>query len=156
MNTTASKMQLDWAETVSQVKTRRRDLDEILQKLKDMSVSHGRRNPTREVSLSITKVQEAIMWLGMELKRLNYTNPLPCTPPVTLEDLAEQAYSRYRAHTGGVSIATGRVIPEWGELGKEYKEAWIAAVNKPTGNPYPESYNPDNTRIEPTADGLKL
>ena len=52
--------------------------------------------PSRERSLSITKLQEAIMWLGMDLKRLNEENP------------------------------------------------------------YPDSYNPNNDRIAPTADGLKM
>ncbi|MFI3294110.1 MAG: hypothetical protein SNI70_11420 [Rikenellaceae bacterium] len=65
------------------------DLDAKLQELKSLT-------PSRERSLAITKLQEAIMWLGMDLKRLNEPNP------------------------------------------------------------YPESYNPDNTTIEPTADNLKL
>lgn len=60
-----------------------------LQTLKDLPKS-------RERSLAITKLQEAIMWLGMDLKRLN-------------ED-----------------------------------------------NPYPDSYDPTNTKIAPTADNLKL
>lgn len=67
----------------------RRDLDAQLQKLKDLPGS-------RERSLSITKLQECIMWLGMDLKRLNDTRP------------------------------------------------------------YPSSYDPSNTKVEPTADGLKL
>ena len=45
-------------------KQQRRDLDETLQELKSLSGS-------RERALAITKVQEAIMWLGMDLKRLN-------------------------------------------------------------------------------------
>lgn len=52
--------------------------------------------PSRERSIAITKLQEAVMWLGMDLKRLNEPNP------------------------------------------------------------YPDSKDPSNTRIEPTADGLKL
>ena len=52
--------------------------------------------PSRERSISITKLQEAVMWLGMDLKRLNEPNP------------------------------------------------------------YPNSKDPSNTKIEPTADGLKL
>ena len=70
-------------------KQSRVDLDAQLQKLRELPSS-------REVSLSITKTQEAIMWLGMNLKRLNQPNP------------------------------------------------------------YPDSYNPENTKIAPTADGLKL
>lgn len=64
-------------------------LDKELQALKKLPL-------TRERSLSITKLQESIMWLGMDLKRLNETNP------------------------------------------------------------YPDSYNDGNTKIAPTADGLKL
>ncbi len=46
-------------------KAHRKDLDEVLQRIKtDDCVS-------REKSLAVTKVQEAIMWLGMNLKILN-------------------------------------------------------------------------------------
>jgi len=67
----------------------RKDLDEHLQELKNLPSS-------RERSLAITNLQQSIMWLGMDLKRLNEPNP------------------------------------------------------------YPNSYNPDNATVEPTADGLKL
>jgi hypothetical protein len=33
--------------------------------------------PSRERSLAITKLQEAVMWLGMDLKRLGTENPYP-------------------------------------------------------------------------------
>lgn len=46
------------------------NLDVELQKLKGLK-------PSRERALSITKLQEAIMWLGMDLKRLNEPNPYP-------------------------------------------------------------------------------
>ena len=48
----------------------RKELDASLQKLKDLP-------PSRERSLSITKIQEAVMWLGMDLKRLGEQNPYP-------------------------------------------------------------------------------
>ena len=32
---------------------------------------------SRERSLAITKLQEAVMWLGMDLKRLNEADPYP-------------------------------------------------------------------------------
>lgn len=73
----------------------RRDIDTQIQKLKTLPSS-------RERSLAITKLQEGVMWLGMDLKRINDTNP-------------------------GV-----------------------------IENPYPSSKDPTNTKIEPTADGLKL
>lgn len=67
----------------------RRDLDVQLQKLKGQKFSIER-------NLAVTKLQECILWLGMDLKRLNESNP------------------------------------------------------------YPNSYNPTNDIIEPTADNLKL
>lgn len=66
----------------------RKKLDENLQELKNLPKS-------RERALGITKVEEAIMWLGKDLKRLNQPDP------------------------------------------------------------YPESKNPENTTVHPTADGLK-
>ena len=70
-------------------KSLRQDTDAIIQRVKDLPTS-------RERSLAITKLQEAVMWLGMDLKRLG------------------------------------------------------------TPNPYPNSKDPSNTIVEPTADGLKL
>ena len=54
------------------VKTKqlRKDIDEILQRVKELS-------NTRERNLSITKLQEGIMWLGMHLKALNSPDPYP-------------------------------------------------------------------------------
>ena len=79
---------------IKKVKQLRRDADELVQRLKDLP-------GTRETSLAKTKLQEGIMWMGMELKR--------------------------------ISDATG--------IGE---------------NPYPNSMNPGNTVIDPTADDLKL
>lgn len=76
-------------EEVISNKELRRDIDAIIQRVKALQ-------PSRERSLAITKLQEGVMWLGMDLKRLN----------------------------------------------------------EPT--PYPNSYNPANAIVEPTADGLKL
>lgn len=72
---------------VAQTKQHRKDLDEVLQRLKDDS---GRRSPeesaksgntptraSRERSLAVTKIEEAIMWLGMDLKAQNTPNPYP-------------------------------------------------------------------------------
>ena len=54
------------------VKTKqlRKDIDEVLQKVKELSC-------TRETSLAVTKLQEGIMWLGMYLKFLNSPDPYP-------------------------------------------------------------------------------
>lgn len=73
----------------------RRDIDDKIQLVKSLPMS-------RERALCITKLQEGVMWLGMDLKRINEENP-------------------------GV-----------------------------IENPYPNSKDPSNTKIEPTADGLKM
>lgn len=48
----------------------RKDADDIIQRIKDLP-------PSRERSLAITKFQEGVMWLGMDLKRLGEANPYP-------------------------------------------------------------------------------
>lgn len=77
------------------IKELRRDGDGLIQRVKELP-------PSREKSLVVTKLQEAVMWLGMDLKRINESDPVACP------------------------------------------------------NPYPNSKDPSNTKIEPTADGLKL
>ncbi len=70
---------------VSQTKQWRKDLDEALQRLKQGSDKNftGLRGPdhpvrsSRERSLAITKLEEAIMWLGMDLKAQDTPNPYP-------------------------------------------------------------------------------
>lgn len=75
---------------IVETKQLRKDLDEVLQRVKNSD------RKSRERSIVVTKIQESIMWLGMDLKDLG------------------------------------------------------------TPNPYPESKNPENSVVEPTADGLKL
>lgn len=77
------------------VKQLRKEGDSVIQYVKSLA-------PSRERALCITKLQEAVMWLGMDLKRINEANPGLCE------------------------------------------------------NPYPNSKDPSNTIIEPTADELKL
>ena len=59
---------------VIETKSFRKDLDNILQDMRVREVSHDGEVVTtrgsRERSLAITKVQEAIMWLGMDLKAM--------------------------------------------------------------------------------------
>ena len=70
---------------VAQTKQHRKDLDTILQRLKRDSDKNytGEREPnhvvraSRERSLAVTKLEEAIMWLGMDLKAQNTPNPYP-------------------------------------------------------------------------------
>lgn len=52
------------------IKQLRKDIDSIIDRVRELS-------PCRETSISITKLQESIMWLGMDLKRLNEPNPYP-------------------------------------------------------------------------------
>lgn len=84
-----------WADEVIQDKFLRQAIDNNIQALKILA-------PSDERATAITKLQEAVMWLGMDLKRLNEIKP-------------------------GISP-----------------------------NPYPDSKDPSNTTIQPTADGLKL
>ena len=52
------------------IKQLRKESDELIQKVKELE-------PCRETSIVITKLQEAVMWLGMDLKRLNQPDPYP-------------------------------------------------------------------------------
>ena len=52
------------------IKQLRKDIDDIIQRV-------GNLERCREISLSITKLEEAVMWLGMNLKRLNQPNSYP-------------------------------------------------------------------------------
>lgn len=58
------------AEEVKLTKECRKELDEALQSVRMLPGS-------RETALAITKIQEGIMWLGMNLKRLGTENPYP-------------------------------------------------------------------------------
>lgn len=60
----------------------RKDIDENIQKIKVLPAS-------RERSLAITKLQEGVMWLGMDLKRLNEDNPYPSSKDPSTGDKIE-------------------------------------------------------------------
>jgi hypothetical protein len=53
---------------IGDVKTLRRVIDTNIAAVKSLS-------PSRERALAITKLQEAVMWLGMDLKRIGEENP---------------------------------------------------------------------------------
>ena len=55
---------------IPKVKQLRKDIDEVIQRVKSL-------DGCREVSICITKLQEAVMWLGMNLKRIGDVNPYP-------------------------------------------------------------------------------
>ena len=60
----------------------RQDIDEKIQEIKNLP-------PSRERSLAITKLQEGVMWLGMDLKRLNEENPYPSSKDPSSGDKIE-------------------------------------------------------------------
>lgn len=57
-------------EEIRNTKQLRKDIDEIIQRVKNLP-SCG------ETIIIRTKLQEAVMWLGMNLKRIHDTNPYP-------------------------------------------------------------------------------
>jgi hypothetical protein len=65
-----SELKIDSNSEILKIKELRVYIDEAIQKVKSMYGS-------RERSLVITKLQEAVMWLGMDLKRLGTANPYP-------------------------------------------------------------------------------
>lgn len=60
----------------------RKELDEKIQEIKALPAS-------RERSLAITKLQEAVMWLGMDLGRLGNENPYPSSKDPSTGDKIE-------------------------------------------------------------------
>ena len=60
----------------------RKDIDEKIQQVKALPAS-------RECLIAITKLQEAVMWLGMNLKRLNENNPYPSSKDPSTGDKIE-------------------------------------------------------------------
>lgn len=62
---------------ISETKKYRQDLDNVLQRLKLSSIPTGPFpcRSSRERSIAVTKIQEAIMWLGMDLKAINEESP---------------------------------------------------------------------------------
>ena len=55
---------------IPKIKQLRKDIDDVIQRVK-------KHDSCREVSICVTKLQEAVMWLGMDLKRINDINPYP-------------------------------------------------------------------------------
>ena len=69
---------------ITQTKQFRKDLDAVLSNIKRATREYpcnvGEEvhvRESRERSIAITKLQEAIMWLGMDLKDLGTPNPYP-------------------------------------------------------------------------------
>lgn len=70
METNKQLFESQYEEEVVSNKQLRKDIDDIIQRVKALPAS-------RERSLAITKLQEGVMWLGMDLKRLGEVNPYP-------------------------------------------------------------------------------
>lgn len=103
MSKTMNQTQIE--DQIRQSKDWRQRLDSILQEMKLVQKTEGRSGDPevgRQLSISITELENAIMRQGMRLKAINEMSP----------DSAP--------------------------------------------NPYPESYNPESAKVEPTADGIKL
>lgn len=66
----AGNVNISYEQEVIENKRLRKEIDEKIQQLKNLP-------PSRERSLAVTKLQEAVMWLGMDLKRLGEKNPYP-------------------------------------------------------------------------------
>lgn len=75
-------MDITRTEEVVANKRLRKDIDEKIQEIKNLP-------PSRERSLAITKLQEGVMWLGMDLKRLNEVNPYPSSKAPSTGDKIE-------------------------------------------------------------------
>lgn len=67
---------------IQNIKQLRRDIDTIIQRVLQLE-------SCRETSMSITKLEEAVMWLGMDLKRLNEVNPYPSSKDPSTGDIIE-------------------------------------------------------------------
>lgn len=66
----AGNVNISYEQEVIENKRLRKEIDEKIQQVKNLP-------PRRERSLAVTKLQEAVMWLGMDLKRLGEKNPYP-------------------------------------------------------------------------------
>lgn len=73
---------MTYEEEVLGDKQLRKDTDDIIQRIKELPTS-------RERALSITKLQEGVMWLGMDLKRLGEANPYPSSKDVSTGTIIE-------------------------------------------------------------------
>lgn len=61
---------MDIKKEIPNIKQCRKDIDDVIENVRKLE-------SCKEVEICITKLQEACMWLGMDLKRLNDVNPYP-------------------------------------------------------------------------------
>lgn len=67
---------------IQTIKHLRKQIDNVIQDVKKLE-------SCRETSLVITKLQEAVMWLGMDLNRLGNPNPYPSSKDPSTGDVVE-------------------------------------------------------------------
>lgn len=67
---------------IQEIKALRQQGDAFIQGMKALPKS-------REVSVAITNAQQAVMWLGMELKERNEMNPYPSSKDPATGDVIE-------------------------------------------------------------------
>lgn len=79
----------------------------------------------RELSLSITKLEESMYWANAALARVEDPN---AGPELTPEQRAQRAYEKYGLVTGGKTF-DGRDMPHWSQLGENIQAAWVAATS---------------------------
>lgn len=68
---------------IVRIKRLRQHIDTIIQKVKNLE-------SCRETSICIIKLQEAVMWLGMDLKRLKEPNPYPHSKDPNSGDIIDE------------------------------------------------------------------
>ena len=73
---------MERTQEITENKRLRRELDEKIQEIKALPASPER-------GTAIMKLQEAVMWLGMDLKRLNELTPYPSSKDPSTGDAIE-------------------------------------------------------------------
>ena len=73
---------MDRTQEIVADKLLRKEIDNVIQAVKGIPSSPER-------NIAITKLQEAVMWLGMDLKRLNEPTPYPNSKDPSTGDVIE-------------------------------------------------------------------
>lgn len=109
--------------------TRRNQHDHVRQLLERtaMSLAGNLPNPSRELSLAVTCLEDAMHWANKALARSVDPEAEELMALTPLER-AERAYAAYGAVTGHKNFL-GDPMPAWADLGDTVQSAWIAAAN---------------------------
>lgn len=92
-----------------------------------MALAGNLPNPSRELSLALTALEESMHWAN---KALALAPDPEAEELISLTPLerAQRAYAAYGAVTGNKNFL-GDPMPTWDELGDTIQSAWIAAAN---------------------------